>query len=146
MPERAAALVKASGYHGEPVSLLYPNDIANNVAIAPGIQQSLQQIGLNVTLRGATGNSVITMIDALTGHQLSIFDYGINIVDGYDIYGTVMACGVNGAGFFSGAHYCDPTADNFANKAEALPLGAERDAAPGSATHPTVGQQSAAGL
>ena len=127
-PQRATALVKASGYKGQPITLLYANDIPIQVSLAPGIQQDLQQIGLNVSLRGVTHDSQVALRSKLTGSQMSIDFWGIDFPDAYDIYSNDLACGDNGDGGSSGSHYCDPGADNLVNQAQALPLGAARDA------------------
>lgn len=125
--QRAAALVKASGYHGQPISLLYSSDFAFLQSMAPGLQQALQQIGLNVTLRGVTSTSLYSIQSSLKGHQLSVNQWSPDYPDGYDFYQGEMACGVSGEGGESGAHDCDPSADALVARAEALPLGAERD-------------------
>jgi ABC-type transport system substrate-binding protein len=127
-PQQAAALVKASGYSGQPISILYPTDYPYQVAVAPGVQQDLQQIGLNVTLRGLTANALYTVQSALTGHLASFYQWSIDYADGYDLYSGEMACSANGAGGISGAHSCDASADALVDKAQSLPLGAARDA------------------
>ncbi|HWE64493.1 MAG TPA: hypothetical protein VHB98_22490, partial [Chloroflexota bacterium] len=91
-------------------------------------QQDLQQIGLHVVLRGVSHDSMVTLREPLTGHQISVGLWGIDFPDGYDVYTGDMACGDNGAGGTSGSHYCDSTADNLVNQAESLPLGAARNA------------------
>ena len=45
-PAKAAALVKASGYDGKPITVLYGTDSTYYAGMAPGIQQQLQQVGL----------------------------------------------------------------------------------------------------
>jgi ABC-type transport system substrate-binding protein len=127
-PQKAAALVKSSGYHGQAITLLYANNIPLQASMAPGIQQNLQQIGLKVALRGVSHDTQVQVRSKLKGSQMSLSFWGIDFPDGYDVYSGDMACGDNGDGGTSGSHYCDPTADNLVNRAEALPLGAARDA------------------
>jgi ABC-type transport system substrate-binding protein len=127
-PKKAAALLKSSGYQGQPVSVFYANDLQRNLSLAPGVQQDLGQIGLNASLRGMTDASLGSIRSALTGHQIDFNGWGIDYPDGWDIYSGELACGDNGAGGGGGAHYCDPVADRLANQAEALPLGVARDA------------------
>lgn len=127
-PQRAAALVKASGYHGQPLVFLYMNDYAVATSMAPGIQQELQQIGLSVTLRGVSTTTLNSLIGSKTGHDINFGYWGVDFPDAYDVYAGVMSCAPNAPGGLSGAHYCDPAADSLVNTAETLPLGASRDA------------------
>jgi ABC-type transport system substrate-binding protein len=127
-PQKAAALLKASGYHGQPISLLYETNYATHISMAPGIQQDLQQIGLKVTLRGMQGSSMLAIGSGLSGHEFTLNSIFIDYPDAYDVYTLELACGVNVAGGTSYAHYCDPVADALAAKAQALPLGPRRDA------------------
>ncbi|HWE62828.1 MAG TPA: ABC transporter substrate-binding protein, partial [Chloroflexota bacterium] len=125
---KAAALLKSSGYHGQPVSLLYANNLPYAANMAPGLQQALQQIGLNITLRGATSNSLTSLVGSLSGHQLSIGAWAVSFPDAYDVYSGDLSCGANAAGGISGSHYCDAAADALAQRAESQPLGTTRNA------------------
>jgi ABC-type transport system substrate-binding protein len=125
-PRRAAALVRASGYHGQPITLLYPNNRPYQAA-APGIQQDLQQIGLNVTLRGETGLAIYQAASKPTGSQLVLTEWNIDYPDAFDIYSGALNCASN-AGGYNYAHYCDLAADRLVDEAEGLPLGASRTA------------------
>lgn len=128
-PQKAAALVKAGGYHGQPITVLYANDFAPAVAMAPAFQQDLQRIGLHVDLRGVTFNTLATLAAPLTGHQISFGNWNIDFLDAFDTYSATMSCSGNIAGStVSGAHYCDPRADDLVNRAQDLPLGPRRDA------------------
>ena len=127
-PHKAAALVKASGYHGQPITLYYATNYPFEVSMATALQQMLQQVGLTVTLRGAMLSSIISQVAALTGSQMSFASWSIDFPDAYDVYSGTMACAVNGAGQASAAHYCDRRADDLVTRAEGLPLGPERDA------------------
>ena len=127
-PQQAAALVKASGYHGQPISLLYGTDFGYNVNLAQGVQQDLKQIGLTVSLRPSTVTAIYPINTSLTGHQISLFSWSPDYPDAYDVYSVEFSCAVNVAGGGSGAHYCDPIADTLANQADTLPFGAKRDA------------------
>jgi peptide/nickel transport system substrate-binding protein/oligopeptide transport system substrate-binding protein len=126
-PQQAAALVKASGYHGQPVNILYYSDVA---LLAVQLEQQLSQIGLNVTLREATIDTVVSIGEGPTGHQLSFNGWGIDYPDAYDTYTGEFTCSINAvnAGNADAAHYCDPVADSLVNKAESLPLGPARNA------------------
>lgn len=126
-PQKAAALVKASGYHGQPLIYLDRAGVPYLQAIAPGIQQDLKQIGLNVTIKVVGRLPYHVIREQLTGHQLNSFDWGIDYADAWDLYSFTMACNQNGNGGFSGSHYCDPKADALTNKAETLQLGPARD-------------------
>lgn len=125
---RAKALVKASGYHGQLITILYASDYTFQFSAAPGVQQDLRQIGLNVTLRGVTATSLGAIQASLSGHQISFNQWSPDYADGYDYYQGEIACGVSVAGGESGAHDCLPAADALVAKAEGLPLGPERDA------------------
>lgn len=127
-PVRAAALVKASGYHGQQMTVYYNNNLPDNVETAPGVLQDLKQIGLNVVLRGLTTNALTTLSGTRTGHPIVDQQWSIDYPDAYDIYTGVMSCAANSLGGVSAAQYCDPTADNLVTQAEGLPLGADRDA------------------
>lgn len=127
-PRKAVALVKASGYHGQPLTVLYMDDYAVAASVAPGIQQDLQQIGLKVTLRGVSTTTLNSLIGSTTGHDINFAYWGVDYPDGYDVYAGVMGCAANAPGGLSGTHYCDPAADNLVAAAEILPLGAQRDA------------------
>ena len=127
-PQKATALIKSSGYHGQPITLHYPADFNYNSGEATGIQQDLQRIGLNVVLRSSTTTSLTALGTKLSGHQLSIFNWSPDYPDGYDVYTSEFQCSVNGDGGISRAHYCDPAADSLVNKAGVMPLGAARNA------------------
>lgn len=127
-PQKAAALVKASGYKGQPLLYLSRTGTPYLQAIAPGIQQDLKQIGLNVTIDMAGRAPAHTIRVQLTGHQLNSMDWGISYADAWDTYSITMSCAQSGDGGFSGSHYCDARTDALANKAEALPLGPARNA------------------
>lgn len=126
-PARARALVKASGYHGQVITILYDSGSAHDVPLAQGLQQDMQQIGLNVALRGVSGTTTTALAGALKGHQLSLSGWSIDFPDGYDVYAGNFTCGANGVGGMGG-HSCDATADDLVNKAQSLPFGPERDA------------------
>ncbi len=127
-PTKAAALVKASGYHGQDITLLYNTGNPLDANVAPGIQQDLKLIGLNVGLRGASGGTVHALQQTLTGAQLSLEGWSADFPDAYDYYSGSMSCGANAAGGSGASHYCDPAADQLVNQAERLPLGAARNA------------------
>ncbi|MDB5058025.1 MAG: extracellular solute-binding protein family 5, partial [Chloroflexi bacterium] len=97
-PQNAAALVKASGYKGQSIVLDYATDRIWQSSIAPGIQQDLKAIGINVTLRGITHNEVYSVGAAFTGHDLMFADWGYNFPDAYDIYSGTYTCAANAAG------------------------------------------------
>jgi len=127
-PTKAAALVKASGYTGQPINILYATDILSHSAMAPVIQQDLQQIGLKVTLRGANDTAALAIGAKLTGHQLAFNSWSVDYPDAYDLYTGVMNCANNADGGPSAAHYCDSKADSLVENAQSLPLGRDRDA------------------
>jgi len=126
--QKAAALVKTSGYHGQPITLAYANDAPYYVSMALAIQQELQQIGLNLTLRGVSGNAFQSLSAPLNGTQLALTGWSIDFPDAYDVYAGGLSCVANAAGSPAPAHYCDQQADSLTTRAEALPLGSERDA------------------
>ncbi len=127
-PTKAAALVKASGYRGQSIQILYGTDSTYYAGMAPGIQQQLQQIGLNVTLRGVSTTSLLALGQPLTGHQASFALWSMDYPDGYDIYTGSMTCGANVSGGVIAAHYCDSGADALVTKSQGLTLGSARDA------------------
>jgi ABC-type transport system substrate-binding protein len=124
-PHKAAALVKASGYHGQPIPFLFPNNHVYQAA-APGIQQDLGRIGLNVALRGETGLAILTAASKPRGSQLVLTSWPIDYPDAFDIYSGALSCASAAAGGFNFAHYCDPASDQLVREAEGLPLGAAR--------------------
>lgn len=125
-PTKAAALVKASGYHGQPIVILYTT--GGDVTVPEAIQQDLQQIGLTVNLRGVPSSSQQAIMASTQGHNLTVGSWSIDFPDAYDLYSGQLACGVNGTNGTSGAHYCDPTADSLVSQAQGLPFGAGRNA------------------
>jgi len=127
-PATAKALLKASGYHGQPITLDYYSNLPDTMATAPGLLQDLQQIGLNVTIRGVSHNSLLQIVTKLTGHQISTAFWSVDFFDGYDVYSGSLSCGANAVGQAQGSHYCDATADRLTQQAEALPLGQARNA------------------
>ncbi len=125
--QKASQLVKAAHYDGKPIQVLYGNDSTYYAGMAPGIQQQLQQIGLNVTLRGVSTTSLLSLNGPLTGHQISFNLWSMDYPDGYDIFTGALTCSANAAGGLIAAHYCDPTADALLAKSQDQPLGATRD-------------------
>ncbi len=126
-PTKAAALVKSSGYHGQLITLDYYNNLQDMIALAPGLLQDFQQVGLNVAIRGVGHNSLLQIAGALNGTQISTAFWLADYFDGYDVYSGALSCGANGVGG-EGSHYCNPAADDLSNRAEALPLGPARNA------------------
>jgi ABC-type transport system substrate-binding protein len=127
-PAKAAALVKAAGYNHAAITVLFGNDATYYAGMAPGIQQMLQQIGLNVNLRGVTTTSLIAMNGPLKGHQISFNLWSMDYPDAYDIYTGAMSCLANIAGTTIAAKYCDQAADTLFAQAQTKPLGTARDA------------------
>lgn len=125
-PQKAAALVKSSGYSGQAIVLHFRNNTGNDTALAPGVQQDLQQIGLNIHLLGRNSGGGIST-PSLTGGQISFQDYGAAFPDGFDIYSNVMSCTQNAANGLTPAKHCDPMADDLTNKAQTMQLGSARD-------------------
>ena len=125
--QKATALVKASGYNNQPITILFGNDASYYAGMAPGLQQMLHQAGLNVNLRGATTTEVLALNAPLKGHQLDENLWSMDYPDAYDIYTGAMSCLANIAGTYIGAHYCDTTSDNLFAAAQAKPLGEARD-------------------
>ncbi len=126
--QRAAALVKASHYHGQAITLYYGSDYAAEASVALGIQQDLRQIGLDVTLRGTTLTSLNALNASMSGHPLELFLWGIDYTDAFDVYSAEFSCAANAPGGVSGPHYCNPAADALVDRGERLPLGPARDA------------------
>jgi ABC-type transport system substrate-binding protein len=126
-PQKAAALVKASSYRGQPITLLYPNNRAYQVVV-PGIQQDLQQIGLNLKVQGGTGLAEYDAATKPTGSQMALTSLSADYPDAYDIYSSSLSCAAAATGGFNFAHYCDLTADSIVQAAQGLPLGAKRTA------------------
>lgn len=127
-PQKAAALVASSGYDHKQIAILYGSDQSYFAAMAPGIQQQLQQIGLNVNLRSVSYISLLALTAPLTGHQIDEQLWSMDYPDAYDVYYGAMGCIANGAGTYSGAKYCDPAADALIPQAQNYPLGPRRDA------------------
>jgi ABC-type transport system substrate-binding protein len=127
-PQKAAALVKASGYHNQPITFLYDNDTSSAVNSAQAVQQDLQQIGLNVVLKGVASAGWTQEEPKLTGHHIDLSGWGIDYPDAFDTYSSKFTCAVNVAGGMAGAHYCDPAADALVTQGQALPLGPARNA------------------
>jgi peptide/nickel transport system substrate-binding protein len=117
--QKATALVKASGYHGQPITLYYANDAPTYVSIATGVRQGLEQIGINVAMHGYSSSVATSALPS----SADIIENGISpdYPDGYDGYSYMMACGTT-------MRYCDATADKLVAQAETLPFGAARNA------------------
>ena len=127
-PRKAAALVKASGYHGQPLTLFFDNSVPSDLTSMSAVQQDLQQIGLTVALRGVSTAAFDAAEVKLRGHHMDQSGWGIDYPDAYDTYTAKVNCTANAAGGVSGSHYCDPTADALVAKAQTLPLGSDRNA------------------
>lgn len=126
--QKAAALVKSSGYKGQAIVLDYATDRNWQSSIAPGIQQDLKAIGINLVLRGITHNEEYNIGGQLTGHDLMLADWGFDFPDAFDIYSGTFTCAANAAGGLGLAHYCNPGADKLVTQSEGLLLGPQRDA------------------
>lgn len=127
-PAKAKALLAASGYKGQPITLDLYNNLPDWVAITPGLQQNLRQIGLNAPVRGVAHNSLLQIVAPLRGSQVSSALWGVDYFDAYDVYSSALSCGAQAVGQGQGAHHCDAAADALMNQAEMVPLGADRDA------------------
>ncbi|HWE60552.1 MAG TPA: hypothetical protein VHB98_02465, partial [Chloroflexota bacterium] len=97
-------------------------------SIAPGIQQDLKAIGINLVLRGISHNEEYSIGSQLTGHDLMFADWGFDFPDAFDIYSGTFTCAANAVGGLGLAHYCDPIADHLVTQSEGLLLGPRRDA------------------
>lgn len=127
-PTKAAALVKASGYKGQELIYMDRSGVPYFQAIAPAIQQMLQNIGLNITIETVGHTTYHVRRESLTGHEMDAFDWGPDYFDASDLYAYTLDCAQNGDGGFSGAHWCSAKADALAHKAATLPLGPARNA------------------
>ena len=127
-PVKAAALVKASGYKGQELVYMDRSGVPYFQAIAPAIQQMLQDIGINLTVKTVGHTTYHVDRENLTSHEMDAFDWGPDYFDASDLYAYTLACDQNGDGGFSGAHSCDAKADALAQKAATLPLGPARNA------------------
>ncbi len=125
-PQKATALVKSSGYHGQLITLDYASNLPDFSAMAPGLLQDFQSIGLNVAIRGVSHTSLIQLAGELKGTQVSSALWGVDFFDGDDVYQGALSCGANTVGG-QGAHNCNGAADKLANQAGALLLGPERN-------------------
>ncbi len=126
--QKAIALVKQSGYKGQTLTYMDRSGVPYFQAIAPGLQQDLQQIGLNVKINTVGRLPYHVVREQLTGHSMDPFDWGISFSDALDTYELNMSCAQAGDGGFSGSHYCDPKVDTLAAKAMSLPVGPAQNA------------------
>ena len=127
-PQKAAALVKASGYQHQPLTMYFDNSNSADVNTMEAIQQDLQQVGLNAVLRGVSTVSFDPVEVKLRGHHMDYSGWAFDFPDAWDTYQGKMSCAVNGAGGLNGAHYCDPAADALVARGQATPLGPARNA------------------
>jgi len=126
-PQRAAALVKASGYRGQQITLLYGSNTQFEANAVVGLQQDLARVGLNVALRGVTDTTLASLGASFKGSQTTTDFWAADYPDGVDLYASVLACGPNADGATAAAHYCDPVADGLVDRAGSLALGTARD-------------------
>ena len=126
--QKASALVKASGYKGQAIELDYATDRNWQSSIAPGIQQDLQAIGINLVLHGIAHNEEYTIGAKFTGHDLMLADWGFDFPDAFDIYSGTYTCTSNAEGGIGLAHYCNPNSDKLVTQSEGLLLGPARNA------------------
>jgi ABC-type transport system substrate-binding protein len=125
-PHKAAALLKASGYHNQSITLYYENDNALTTAMAPSVAQDLQRIGLNVILRGETKTAVFASGQPYSGAKMLFYIWTPDYADGYDLYSNDFLCSQAVPSGADAAHYCDPVADDLMNRAEEIPVGNPR--------------------
>ncbi|MFI6603509.1 ABC transporter substrate-binding protein [Nonomuraea sp. NPDC050536] len=80
-PARATQLVRASGYDGKPLKLIYGSSYADSVAIAAALQAQWKKIGVNVSLEPMEFGEWLKAVTAPQPHQ------------GYDLSVTTIGSG-----------------------------------------------------
>ena len=93
--DRVRALVRDSGYAGQPVVLLSPADRPQNVAMAAVAQQMMQQVGLRVDLQSMDFGTTLARVNSRGGAPWGAFCArypGISTVDPAD-HGPLLGRG-----------------------------------------------------
>jgi len=95
---RARALLRESGYAGEPVAILHPADLASASALAPVTEAMLKSIGLNARVDVVDWNTLL----ARRNRQDPVSEGGWSIVQGVwtdlDLFSPLINANLDGRG------------------------------------------------
>ena len=126
-PGRARALLKAAGYHGQPVEVLVDNQSSNDPIEAPSLLQDLKAVGINAHARSVSDALAGQLIFTNRGYTIAFNYWTMDYPDAYDfVTPSYTQAGFDGGLNFS--RYRNPQIDALVSKAEALPFGAQRNA------------------
>jgi ABC-type transport system substrate-binding protein len=126
-PAAATALLEEAGYDGTPVKLVYDVTDPYTSANATALTQDLEAVGFTVDLRGLQKTQFYNDIYDPTLYDISSTYWSADYPDAQDYISTNFTCG--SIGILNISRFCDPAIDEAFAATEAMPFGAERDAA-----------------
>jgi ABC-type transport system substrate-binding protein len=114
--ERARALVRSSGYHGQPIEILVDKSSMNEAQIL-ALQSQLKRVGIEVTLLSLEPVGKKARIS--TGDYAMQTGGGSLFADPGSAYGAELLCGDRTKRTANESGYCDPEVDALLRRAEA---------------------------
>ena len=120
-PTKAKALLKAAGYSGQPITLIYPSNTQDHIRTAEIVQTELKAVGLNVTIQGTSqvGNYWPLEDNDKGNWNIAWTDWFQDYPDAQDFLFNLLsnqACGATNVGCFDNAQF-----EKLVDTADALP-------------------------
>jgi ABC-type transport system substrate-binding protein len=126
-PAKAQALLKQARYDGKPIEVLEDLGSSNDPIETPSVVQDLQAAGFSVKVKGVSDQVAGNLIFSNKGYTIIFGYWSMDYPDAFDfVVPTYTKDGYDGGLNFS--RYLNPAVDNLVAKAEALPIGAARNA------------------
>ncbi len=125
-PEQAKAYLASGGYDGTPVKIIYDVSDPYQAANSTALKQDLEAVGFTVDLQGLQSAEFFGgAVYEPTARDISSTYWSADYPDAQDYFSTNFICG----SFLNISHFCDASIDADLAATEAMPFGAERDAA-----------------
>lgn len=126
-PAKAEQYLADAGYDGTPVKIVYDVTDPYGSANATALKQDLEAVGFVVDLQGLQQSEFFSVIYDPTAFDISSTYWSADYPDAQDFFSTNFVCA--SIDFLNIARFCDADIDSAFYATDAMPFGAERDAA-----------------
>ena len=123
----AAEYLASGGYDGTPVKIVYDVTDPYGSANATALKQDLEAVGFVVDLQGLQQSEFFSAIYDPTAFDISSTYWSADYPDAQDFFSTNFVCA--SIDILNIARFCDESIDEAFYATDAMPFGADRDAA-----------------
>lgn len=126
-PDLARQTLEDAGYDGTPVTIVYDVSDPYSSANSTAMKQDLEAVGFTVDLQGLQQSEFFSAIYDPTAFDISSTYWSADYPDAQDFFSTNFVCA--SIDILNIARFCDESIDDAFYATDAMPFGAERDAA-----------------